>query len=211
MLLTRAILAPIATDSFLVRADSKERVPLSRFLKIREVEPALALEKTLREMRREVISAAISLRSELISVGVRTHSPLVSYAIANRLLQGLNDFNTGTRQSQAHAERLFTEKRYEAARASLREAEDALQQFEQANRQFSGSPQLTFQRDRLQRDVTLRQQVVTTLAQQYEDVRIREVRDTPVITVIEQASVAASPDPRMRGVIVLLATATGLL
>ncbi len=211
MLLTRAILAPIAMDSFVVRAESKERVRLSDFFHIPEESPTLVLEHTVRELRRNVIAANISSKTDLISVTVHTASPLLSFEIANRLLQGLNDFNTSTRQSQARAERLFTEKRYAAARESLRGAEDTLQQFEQANRQFQGSPQLLLQRDRLQRDVSLQQQVVTTLAQQYEDVRIREVRDTPVITVIERAAIAASPEPRLRGVTMILATGAGLL
>ena len=83
-----------------------------------------------------------------------------------------------------------------------------MQQFLQTNRQL-GSPALTFQRDRLQREVQLQQQVVTSLAQQYEENRIREVRDTPVITVIEPPILAARPDARLRALILILGTAAG--
>src|SRR5207245_3853543 len=127
-----------------------------------------------------------------------TRSAWVSLGIADRLLAGLNQFNLSARQSQAAAERRFVEGRLEEARASLRAAEDALQRFLQANRQIANSPQLTFQRDRLDRDVTLQQQLVTGLVQQYEDARIREVRDTPVITVIERPAIAVRPDPLRR-------------
>ena len=44
----------------------------------------------------------------------------------------------------------------------------------------------------------LKQQVFGTLTQAYEDARIREVRDTPVIAVFETPSVAAVPQPRGR-------------
>jgi uncharacterized protein involved in exopolysaccharide biosynthesis len=133
----------------------------------------------------------------------------VSLKIAERLLEGLNYFNLITRQSQARQERRFTEGRLEAARASLRAAEDVLQRFLQANRQFAESPALTFQRDRLQREVLLQQQVVVSLAQQYEENRIREVRDTPVITIIETPILAARPDSRLWALIVCLGTVGG--
>jgi uncharacterized protein involved in exopolysaccharide biosynthesis len=85
-----------------------------------------------------------------------------------------------------------------------------MQHFLQTNR-MTESPELTFQRDRLQREVTLRQQLVTGLAQRYEENRIQEVRDTPVITIIESPVLAARPDPRLRLLIVLLGTAAGVL
>jgi uncharacterized protein involved in exopolysaccharide biosynthesis len=130
----------------------------------------------------------------------------VSLAIAGRLLDGLNHFNRITRQSQAREERRFTEARLADAQASLRAAEDALQRFLEGNRQFSASAALKFQQDRLQREVQLQQQVVTSLAQQYEENRIREVRDTPVITVIDPPVLAARPDARLRGLILVLGT-----
>jgi uncharacterized protein involved in exopolysaccharide biosynthesis len=46
--------------------------------------------------------------------------------------------------------------------------------------------------------------VVTTLTQALEDARIREVRDTPVITVVEAPAVNALPEPRGRIKAVLL-------
>jgi uncharacterized protein involved in exopolysaccharide biosynthesis len=118
-------------------------------------------------------------------------------AISQRLLAAVNQFNLRTRQSQATEERKFTETRLTEARTSLREAEDRLQSFLQHNRQGS-SPELKFDEDRLEREVALDQQVVNSLAQSYEEVRIREVRDTPVITVIEPPVAPTSADSHGR-------------
>jgi tyrosine-protein kinase Etk/Wzc len=109
----------------------------------------------------------------------------VSLELAERLVKGVNQFNLETRKSQAAAERQFVEAQAAAAEVALREAEDRLQNFLQRNRETGGSPQLVFERDRLQRDVNLRQQLYSTLLQSREEAKIREVRDTPVITVIE--------------------------
>jgi len=70
-----------------------------------------------------------------------------------------------------------------------------MQSFLQRNR-VATSPDLVFDRERLQREITLRQQTYTTLLQSQEEARIREVRDTPVITVLEQPALPALPESR---------------
>jgi uncharacterized protein involved in exopolysaccharide biosynthesis len=195
---TRAVLEPIARDSFAVGPDSTRRVPLGAFLDVDDDAPPVVVEKTLRELRRNVIAATVVTRTGMVTARVRTESPYVSLQIAERLLEGLNHFNLITRQSQAREERRFTEGRLEAARASLRAAEDVLQRFLQVNREFAEAPALMFQRDRLQREVLLQQQVVTSLAQRYEENRIREVRDTPVITIVDAPSLDRGAGDRRR-------------
>jgi uncharacterized protein involved in exopolysaccharide biosynthesis len=210
LIVTREVLGPIAQGSIDV-TDQRSSVPLSTFLDIDKGPPALVLDNTVRALRKRVVSATVASRTTgMVTVSARTRDPKASFELAQRLLDGLNRFNLVTRQSQAHAERVFAESRYADARTSLRVAEDALQQFLQTNRQYQNSPPLTFQRERLQRDVMLQQQLVTTLAQQYEDARIREVRDTPVITVIERAVMPVRPDPRLRGLLTVLGALVGV-
>jgi uncharacterized protein involved in exopolysaccharide biosynthesis len=111
----------------------------------------------------------------------------------------VDSFNLKSRQSQASQERRFTEQRLTQAQADKRQAEDELQAFLQRNRDFRSSPQLSFAYDRLADNVSLRQQLYTTLAQSYEQARIEEVRDTPVITIVEPPMLPARPDPRPFG------------
>ena len=42
----------------------------------------------------------------------------------------------------------------------------------------------------------MRQQIYTSLLQNREEARIREVRDTPVITVLEEPRIPLTPEPR---------------
>lgn len=207
LLETREILAPIARDSFGVAPGGGRRVPLAEFFGVRGSDLRVVHEMTVRMLRTRVVAASAATRTTgVVDVTVKTKSPQVSFEIANRLLDGLNRFNLATRRSQAGEERRFTEGRLEAAKATLRSTEDALQYFLSGNRQLANSPQLSFRRDRLQREVSLQQQVVMGLAQQYEDARIREVRDTPVITLIDKPTLPAMADPRGRGVIIVLGT-----
>jgi uncharacterized protein involved in exopolysaccharide biosynthesis len=76
----------------------------------------------------------------------------------------------------------------------MRSAEDRLQAFLQRNRDYRNSPELTFQQERLARDVSLQQTVFTTLAQSYEQAKIEEVRDTPALTLIDAPERPPQPD-----------------
>jgi uncharacterized protein involved in exopolysaccharide biosynthesis len=82
-----------------------------------------------------------------------------------------------------------------------------MQAFLQANRRYEDSPELTFQRERLQREISRQQQVYTGLVQSFEQARIAEVRDTPVITVLQAPFFPPGPDDRS----LLLALALGLV
>ena len=113
----------------------------------------------------------------------------------SRLLELLNRFNQETRRGQASAERKFTEERLAIVKQDLRKAEDAQEGFLQTNRVVSAA-QLKLQQDRLEREVRMQQELYTNLAKAYEQAKIDEVRDTPVITVVEQPEAAARPDSR---------------
>lgn len=205
LIMTREVLTPIVLDSVTVAREPVERRPLLDFLRISDGKEGVRIDKGIRKMRRKVISAGISNRATgMVKVTVRTGSAPASLEIAERLLNGMTMFNLHTRQSQARAEREFTEKRVEEARDDLRGAESALQGFLERNRVLDRSPSLQFERDRLQREVAFLEQVHSSLAEQYEEARIKEVRDTPVITMIERPVEPARADSRM-ALLVLLA------
>lgn len=211
LILSREVLAPIAVDS-VPMGDGAGMLPLADFLQIGAAPAPLRLENTMRALRRRVISTTVATRTTgMVTVRVRSRTPEASLAIAERLLGGLNHFNLVTRQSQAREERRFTEGRLNEARGALRRGEDVLQRFLQQNKQYEGSPSLRFEYDRMQREVQMQQQIVTSLTQQYEENRIREVRDTPVLTVFERPALPARPDPGMRAVMLVLGTFGGFL
>jgi uncharacterized protein involved in exopolysaccharide biosynthesis len=113
------------------------------------------------------------------------------------MLRLVSEFNLNRRQTKAGADRRFVETRVRESLDSLRGAEAALEAFLQRNREYRNSPQLVFAYDRLDREVRMRQQLYTTLIQSYESARIDEVRNTPVITVMEAPDLPARPDARL--------------
>jgi uncharacterized protein involved in exopolysaccharide biosynthesis len=192
---SRALLEPIALDTVVVVEEGGRRMALMDLLQItaptRERAVTLAV---------GALNGMIAAREEKklggVTVSVKTKWPSVSLALANRLVQRVNQFNLETRRSQAVLERQFVEARAVESERVLRDAEDRLQAFLQANRDIGGSPGLAFERDRLQREVTRRSLLYTSWLQSREEARIREIRDTPVITVFENPRLAFEAVPR---------------
>lgn len=165
-------------------------------LELDEGNPALRREEGIRWLQERAVRAAPGGETGVVRLSVTTPWPAVSQRIAARLMELVNDFNLSTRQTQAGAERAFIEERLMETEGRLQEAEERLRRFLEANRQFQNSPELLFEHDRLQRQVTMRQQVFTSLSQAYEDARISEVRNLPLVTVVQPPEAPARPDPR---------------
>lgn len=188
LLRSRALLEPVALDTVVVSEDGGHRAAILNLLGVEASAAARRVDLGVTALR-SMVSASEVKSLGGVQVSVTTRWPSVSLAIAQRLVRGVNEFNLQTRKSQATAEREFAEVQSEEAERALRVAEDRLQSFLQGNRIIAGSSGLGFDRDRLQREVQLRQQVYTSLLENREEAKLREVRDTPVITVLE--------DPRL--------------
>jgi uncharacterized protein involved in exopolysaccharide biosynthesis len=195
MLESRVLLAPIVHDTFAVAELGGRRVPFLELFEIADGSDAWREEQGVKRLQ-EAVSASVNKTTGVVGYSVRTTWRSVSLAIASALLEGVNDYNQRVRQGQATAERKFVEGRLAVATAELRRAESRLEQFLSTNRQIGGSPGLATERDRIQRELTLRQQIYNSLMASYEEVRIREVRDTPVITVFEPPSAPTRPASR---------------
>lgn len=131
------------------------------------------------------VSTRVDLRAGLVVLSTTAPWPELAVQVNRRMLDLLNTFNLEKRQSQAAAERQFVGDRLAEVEKSYEQAEADLLVFYQRNRLFQDDPELRLEAERLQRQVSHQQQVFTTLRQAYEQARIDEVRDTPVLTIVE--------------------------
>ncbi len=195
LLRSQALLEPLALDTVAVAEQGGQRVAVMDLLEIPVLPPAQRTERAVLALRK-IVMASENKQLNGVQMTVTTPWPSVSLALAEKLVSGVSQFNLGKHKSQAAAERQFVEAQAAEAERDLRAAEDRLQSFLQRNRIVTGSPELTFPQDRLQREVALRQAVYTSLMQSLEEARIREVRDTPVITVLESPRLPATAKAR---------------
>lgn len=207
---SQAVLEPIALDTLTVVEDGNRRVAVMDLLDVPALSGGQRSELAVKKLNR-VIATAEEKRLNGVRLSVTTKWPSVSLAIAEALVSGVNRFNLESRKSQASAERIFVEAQAGEAQRLLLEVEQRLQAFLRQNRSIVGSPDLTFAQERLQREVSIRQQVYTTLVQSREEARIREVRDTPVFTVLEAPRLAATGEPRKTAMKAVLGGFAGVL
>ncbi len=208
LLRSRVVLLPIVHDTLTVDELAGKRMTVLDLLGVPSGTPLRREEQGITALQR-LVSVSIAKSTGIVEYSIATKWRSVSLALVTKLLDGVNAYNERTRQGQATAERKFVEGRLNLATDELRDAENRLAGFLRTNREFGGSPDLAVGRERLQRELALRQQVFTTLTQAYEDARIREVRDTPVITVFEPPFAPSQPQRRGLLIGVLLGSVLG--
>ena len=143
-----------------------------------------------------LISVKVDRLAGTVLLKASTHSAEFSKDIAEAYLRLLMEFNNIQRQTQASAERSFVGDRLVTATAELRGAEVQFRAFLERNRTWHTSPALVIEHDRLRREVDLKQSIVSTLSQSYEQARIDEVRDTPALLVVQSPHLPGVPDRR---------------
>lgn len=160
---------------------------------------------------RDHSAAAVDNKTGAVNFSVELPDPDLAAAVTTHMVGLLNDFNQRTRNLRARERRKFAEARTREAQNDLEISEDSLRDFLSRNRQFEFTPQLMFERNRLERQVTLRQEVYGTLRREYEIARIEEVNDTPVLTVVDPAVPPAYPSSPKRIRMALVAAVLGAL
>jgi uncharacterized protein involved in exopolysaccharide biosynthesis len=196
LLRSREILGSAVTHQYpATKLPPGQTTDLVKGLKVRGKNPEIRRERAMEKLL-DVMTVLASPRTGVISLSVTLKDPVLAQAVALHLIDRINVFNLESRQSQAGAERRFVERRLDEVRRDLRSAEDRVQAFLQRNRDYRNSPELTFQQERLARDVSLQQTVFSTLAQSYEQAKIEEVRDTPTLTLIDHPERPPLPDRR---------------
>lgn len=188
---SRHLLSNVADQSFVTGGRS---VPLADILETRNSNPVVQRELTVRKLQ-DAVTTAVDQQTSIVSVRVRAPAPQVARDLASSVLAAISRYNLETRQSQARAERVFTEKQLGDAATELRRAEDEMESFLRSNRVL-GSPSLAADKERLSRQIALRSQIYGQLAGAYEQSKLEEVRDTPVLTVLDPPEVPIGPDPR---------------
>ena len=160
-------------------------------LAIKGDSPEEQLQNALDRLRGNV-SASASVKSGVVTLRTSAPWPGLAESLNAAILELLAGFDRERRQASARAERLFVEDRLAGARRDLEDAEADAARFLDRNKRPE-SARLVMELERLQRQVVLRQQLYAALAQAHEQARIEEVRNTPVITIVDR------PDGSARG------------
>ncbi|PYO40212.1 MAG: hypothetical protein DMD33_18400 [Gemmatimonadetes bacterium] len=157
------------------------------------------------------LQTIVDSRTGVIRVALGGPSPRQAAEALDSLLSLTNQFAVTNLRSRAGARRQFAEEQVARAHASLDQAEDSLRQFYERNRRIADSPRLQFEEARLRRRIDLQQEMYVTLNRELEQARLDEVRDTPILNIIDPPVPPARHDKPQRRVITVLAAFLGAL
>jgi uncharacterized protein involved in exopolysaccharide biosynthesis len=184
---------------------------LVKYLKIKQPTRAESEFAALLKVKKRLMDVSVDSKTEMVAFTVTTSDPDLSAQIARHLLDEMNEFNLQRRQTTAGAERQFAEHLKNEALADLQKAEQTMTDFDTRNRSVDQSPLLLTERQGLERRIEIAEQVYMQLVQEYETSRIEEVRNTPVITVVDDPERLVEPIPRDTILKMLVAAFTGSL
>ncbi len=163
------------------------------------------------ERLRGSVGTSVRRETGVIDLTVTVDHPGLAEQVSARLLELLNEYNLEVRRTRARDEAKFVRERLADVQGELRAAENALEAFIRNNRDIRNSPDLTFQRDRLERQVAARQEVYTTLLRAQEQAQVEGMRDTPVLQIIDAPAGSGLPASRKVLLNAVIAFLFGLL
>lgn len=184
----RVVLESVVREdyAFPVREQSTDTVRgnLSDLYRIDQESPTKEMHQAVERLGK-ALDVEGDVNAGVVTVRTRAKWAGLAEQLNRSLLTAIDEFNQQRRQAQAAAERTFLENRLGTARAELTAAEGELARFLEGNRRYEDWPALRFQYERLRRDVDQGEQLIEALSTAYEEARLEEVRNTPVIAVLD--------------------------
>ena len=200
--LERVLMIPTTTN------DDSVRRPLIDRLGVSGSNPD-RMNKSLKKLRNRVqVSADVTTNT--VSLAVDMRDPHVAFQAATALLSTLDSFNITVRKSRARNEAEFLTARVAEAQGALRAAEAGLESFLAANREGRTTPALAVQESRLRRVAEMAQTRFSDLQRQLDQARIQEVRDTPVLTVLDRPNLPVKPYKPIRSLVIAVIVIVGM-
>jgi len=170
------------------------------------------LDRGLQELGK-VLSVSRDLKTKVIFIGAETTSPELSQLIVRRAGKLLEVFLQEKGRTRGGAKAAFAVARLAEARREMDEAEEAFRRFLEGNRnyQVSADPAVRLKGTRLEGELRLRQQLVTTLALNREQALLEEKNDIPILNVLDSGNLPIEKNRPSRSQLVLaLAFLAGL-
>jgi uncharacterized protein involved in exopolysaccharide biosynthesis len=204
---SRTVLEGLANVPFADPRSGRQR-PLFAILLDQDSLTPRRSETMLRKLNK-AIDLTVDARTGVIRIAFAAPSPELSAAALDSLVSMTNRFAVDNLQARARARRQFTQDQVNQAKADLEAAEDSLRVFIQKNRRIEDSPSLQFENSRLGRRVTLRQDLYVSLSRELEQAQIDELRNTPVLRIIDPPKPPARHERPRRRAYVLFAIVVG--
>lgn len=151
-----------------------------------EIDSAIVFDQALKKLK-EHISVSKDKITGLIRINSEFEDPYISANVANFIGDEVQNYIQRENSVQSTKEKLFIKDRLGIVKSELEDAEHKLKIFKERNRGYEDSPELFMVFSRLFRETEVKKEVYLTLQQQLELARIDEVKQKPVLHILDRA------------------------
>jgi uncharacterized protein involved in exopolysaccharide biosynthesis len=187
-----------------------DSVDLIQYWKINEKTPERSYEVTLKGLQDGLVVAS-DIKLNVITLEIETNEPQLSADILNTVIAELDRFIRTKKKTNASEQRKWIEGRLAEVKSDLETSENRLKDFRMSNRIIATSPQLFLEQERLLREVQINSTLYSELKKQYELIKIEEIKNIPLISVLDYARPAANKEKPKRAIIVLTSLLLSLI
>jgi uncharacterized protein involved in exopolysaccharide biosynthesis len=160
------------------------------------------------EMIAEKVSTSVNEETGLMTISVTAGEASLSAELAESFVTHLRRRVRAIRTEKTREQLAFVKSRFQEVEGELETAEDQLAQFLERN-QNPTTASLQFRRDRLQRQVSFKEQLYSELQSQLTQVRLDLQRRQPVVTVVEAPVPPIEQSAPKRGLILVISFILG--
>ena len=179
----------------------KDSVSLIQYWEIEASTPGLSYELALKGLQDD-LEVSMDVKTNVVTISTETKEPQLSADIINKVTAELDQFIRTKRRTNASEQRKWIEIRLLEVKGDLERSENALREFREKNRRVIDSPQLLLEQERLIRDVQINTALYGELKKQYELIKIEEIKNIPIINVMDPGRPAARKERPKRIAIV---------
>ena len=204
---SEAVLSDVIFSKY-YSSKKKDSVSLGQFWGIKGSTENREFEETIKRLRSD-LSVGLDNKTNVLTISIESEDPVISAEIVNKVVKLLDEVIRIKRKTNATEQRKWIEGRLDQVKSDLERSENALKEFREKNRRVMDSPQLLLLQERLIREVQINSTIYTELKKQNELIKIEEIKNIPIINILDPAHPAASRETPRRASVAIFSLLFG--
>ena len=201
ILASKAVLREVIYKRYPIER-SADSVDLIRFWGISTGSAAEDFDLALSKLRSR-LDVTLDFRTDVVTAVLDMENPALASAVLNEAVRQMDKFLRETRRTNASEQRNWVESRLTEVKKDLATSEEALRIFREKNRRVLDSPQLLLEQERLLRNIQMNSSIYVELTKQFELAKIEQIKNIPLVNVLDAALQPTFKSSPKRAVIVI--------
>jgi uncharacterized protein involved in exopolysaccharide biosynthesis len=197
---SETILKKVIYSKYIIPSSENNPKTLIEYWEIDEETEVENYEKALKKLRDD-LDVSLNKVNNIVTINIWTTDAQLSSDILDSISLNVDEFIRVKRITNASEQRRWIENRLNSVKNDLKNSEEDFKNFRLKNRRILDSPELILVQDRLSREVLMHSSLYSELRKQYELAKIEEIKNIPIINVLDYSRPAGKKDRPKRIII----------